>query len=335
MTETKAWRWRKAIQSAALEPSTKLVLYNLSLHMNQNGGNCFPSTRLQAKETGLSERAVCTHLERAEAAGFISKRAKGDGKNWKHHEYVPLIPATENISAATPTEGTETISAAKEADATEINSAAKPDGAETVSVRKCEATENNDSCYKPFQSKSPDNSLVNNTAGKSGKKKAEGRKTEPTYTPEFDAFWNAYPQTPNKRGFDRPKIFEAWNEQLGEGVTAAAIMTGLSAFSAEHADKQGNDRKFICSPVRFLTERRFEIEAPAEQDQTSTAPPAWSVAMKQADPETAASIRDALKTENYDRANEIGRAFLASKSDPHAAIATPQNYETRKVPAHA
>jgi DNA-binding transcriptional ArsR family regulator len=112
----KVLAWRKAIQASALPSTAKLVLLNLSIHMNDEGG-CFPSTARQAKDTGLSERAVCTHLERAEKAGYIDKRLRGySGKRWKKNEYKALIPeGTERCSVAqtdNQMQGTEPRSAA-------------------------------------------------------------------------------------------------------------------------------------------------------------------------------------------------------------------------------
>lgn len=113
-------RWRDVVASAAGPPSTtRLVLLTLSLHMNKGGGDAFPSTRLLAERTGLSERAVCTHLEHAEAGGWIVRERVGSGQAWKRMTYRPLIPkalnevqqlegeGTEGGSAPLPPEGTE------------------------------------------------------------------------------------------------------------------------------------------------------------------------------------------------------------------------------------
>jgi len=61
--------------------------------MKTDGSDCFPSTRLLAKETGLTERSVCTHIEKAVADGWLQKRQKGiSGQGWKRHEYIPTTP---------------------------------------------------------------------------------------------------------------------------------------------------------------------------------------------------------------------------------------------------
>lgn len=133
----KPYSWRHAILHADLQSTTKLVLLALSCHINDAGESCFPSTRRQAEETGLSERAVITHLKIAADAGWLKVAQHGfGGQKWRRHEYLPLIPdsieplnevrqlnekalndvqheGTEHDSAASP-KGTERRSAASE-----------------------------------------------------------------------------------------------------------------------------------------------------------------------------------------------------------------------------
>jgi hypothetical protein len=88
------FNWRKAtISKCGPKPTTRLLLLTLSVHMDGNGGSCFPSTRKLAEETGLSERTVCTHLEIAEKEGWIKKMKQGlTGRSWKRHSYQAAIP---------------------------------------------------------------------------------------------------------------------------------------------------------------------------------------------------------------------------------------------------
>lgn len=88
--------WRSAIASplGPSNPTTRHVLLTLSLHMNERGESCYPTTKQLAEETGLSERSVCTHLEQAEIDGWMRKRAVGlRGRQWKRHIYSPAIPS--------------------------------------------------------------------------------------------------------------------------------------------------------------------------------------------------------------------------------------------------
>lgn len=89
----KVWSWRQAVQKADIQSTTKLVLLNLSIYMNELGGSCFPSTATQAKDTGLSERSICSHLEKAVDAGFIEKKKHGfAGQKWARNEYYATYP---------------------------------------------------------------------------------------------------------------------------------------------------------------------------------------------------------------------------------------------------
>ena len=75
-------------------PTTRHVLLTMSLHMDANGGSCFPSTETIAKETGLSRRTVCSHIQKAVADGWITKGVRGMGvRGWWRHDYQATIPA--------------------------------------------------------------------------------------------------------------------------------------------------------------------------------------------------------------------------------------------------
>lgn len=61
--------------------------------MNEKGGSCYPTVDQQAKETGLTVRAICIHLQKACDAGFIRKKVHGmKGQKWRNHEYQMIFP---------------------------------------------------------------------------------------------------------------------------------------------------------------------------------------------------------------------------------------------------
>lgn len=102
----KVWSWRQAVQRSSLPSTTKLVLLNLSVYMNDAGDSCFPTVRQQALDTGLSERAVCDHLGRAVEAGFISKSVHGySGQRWARHEYAATFPKNCALGSEKGTDG--------------------------------------------------------------------------------------------------------------------------------------------------------------------------------------------------------------------------------------
>ena len=96
----KPWTWRHAIIKSSLPSTTRLVLLTLACHVNDAGEDAYPSTKTLAKETGLSERAVCTHLDLAEAQGWFVVRKHGyGGQKWKRHQYYPCIPEGFEVAA--------------------------------------------------------------------------------------------------------------------------------------------------------------------------------------------------------------------------------------------
>ncbi|AJW97428.1 hypothetical protein BM43_3040 [Burkholderia gladioli] len=89
----KPWTWRHAIINSTLPPTTRHVLLTLSCHVNDAGEPVYPSTLLLADETGLSERAVITHLRAAAKAGWLVTEKHGyGGQKWARNQYHPLIP---------------------------------------------------------------------------------------------------------------------------------------------------------------------------------------------------------------------------------------------------
>lgn len=90
---SRAWSWRHAIQKSSLQPTTKLILYNLSLYMNEQGGSCFPSVETQAEDTGLDPKTVQRHLKKARDAGWIRVEARHFPKHeWRKHTYFASWP---------------------------------------------------------------------------------------------------------------------------------------------------------------------------------------------------------------------------------------------------
>lgn len=95
MQELDLFRWREALTSrhGPASSTQRHVLLTLSLHMNRTGGSCFPSTKTLARETGLSERTVVTHLGEAAEAGWIGRSNHGiTGQGWRRYEYQAQVP---------------------------------------------------------------------------------------------------------------------------------------------------------------------------------------------------------------------------------------------------
>ncbi|RUW26938.1 helix-turn-helix domain-containing protein [Mesorhizobium sp. M4B.F.Ca.ET.013.02.1.1] len=91
--QSTSWSWRHAIITSGLEATTRHVLLTISCFMNDVGGGCYPTTKQLEQATGLSERSVCTHIAKAESAGWLTVTKHGlAGRKWKNHEYAARWP---------------------------------------------------------------------------------------------------------------------------------------------------------------------------------------------------------------------------------------------------
>lgn len=88
------WSWRRAVQKSGLKSTTKHVLLNLAVYMNDAGEGCYPSVREQADDASLSPKTVCEHIEFAVTAGFLEKAVVGySGQGWAKNGYKATVPA--------------------------------------------------------------------------------------------------------------------------------------------------------------------------------------------------------------------------------------------------
>ena len=86
------WRMHMAC-CQELKPTTKHVLHTIALHMSPSGQNCHPTIDQIMYESGLSNRAILTHINLAESAGWLRKKKHGyGGQKWANNEYEPTVP---------------------------------------------------------------------------------------------------------------------------------------------------------------------------------------------------------------------------------------------------
>ncbi|WP_175947643.1 helix-turn-helix domain-containing protein [Burkholderia pyrrocinia] len=96
MLKSYVWEWQfTRVSKEELEPTTRLVLFTISMHLNDKDGiPAFPSTKTIADRSGLSERAVCTHIEKAVEKGWLIRGTLGcTNRAWKRSKYTPSVPA--------------------------------------------------------------------------------------------------------------------------------------------------------------------------------------------------------------------------------------------------
>ena len=220
----KVWSWRNLIQKAEIPSTTKLVMFNLSCYMNDTGEGCYPSTKRQASDTGLSERAVCTHISKAKEYGLIEVVRHGfGGQKWSRNEYMAKYP-----------EGTELGSA--------------PYNEKALNLMQ-EGTEPDDiKALNDVQSNSPvELSSINTPPTPQGvsppKAKPESKKQKPkkpkviNYSESFEEFWRQYPST---RKGKKERAYEKWQEIINENrATEQEILNGTLRYAASDEVARG------------------------------------------------------------------------------------------------
>lgn len=140
-----------------LAATTKHILLTLSIHANDLGETSWPSVRTLERETGLSQRSICTHILLAAQKGWIKKGIKGfSDQGWKRHEYTFQWP-----------EGTEAGSARSEKVLNVI-----PKGAERHDIK----------VLNDVQSNSTTNSTTNSTILSDSVQTAIQTEPTPQYT---------------------------------------------------------------------------------------------------------------------------------------------------------
>lgn len=88
-------RFRWAVFNAELPGPRKLVLFALSMVMEEDGSRCHPSESYIADKTGLGERTVRRHIKAAVKEGWLlvkKTKLRNNKSGWINNVYVPLIP---------------------------------------------------------------------------------------------------------------------------------------------------------------------------------------------------------------------------------------------------
>jgi len=108
MRERPFFSWRQAILEAELEPNTKYLLLVLSTYMNDHGTGCYPTQKTLAQRSGLSERAIRTHLRKALEAGWITVKPLGlKGQKWRSNDYRIAFPKAKRAAPVAAPSGAE------------------------------------------------------------------------------------------------------------------------------------------------------------------------------------------------------------------------------------
>ncbi|MBY0408296.1 MAG: helix-turn-helix domain-containing protein [Rickettsiales bacterium] len=232
----KVWSWRQAILRASLESTTKLVLLVLSTYMNDHGEGCYPSTTQIAHDASLTERAVFTHLRKAEMAGFLVRdKRELSGRKWASNEYRAAYPGNDepysvenagvNLIHPTPS---------PELDSPHGSVRDEPDSVEgcTTFMRGMNDVHTN----------SPKNSPLNSSIELSPKQKK-------SYPPEFEQFWSAWPAA---RRCEKPNAFTAWRDACKK-IPSGVLMAALQRYVLTNEATDG----FAPYPAKWLKRGRW------------------------------------------------------------------------------
>lgn len=89
--------WKMAFMASELTPTTRLVLHTIGEHLDNNGRDARVSVGEIVRQSGLSRRAVLTHLRIAHDAGWLlidmDALHTGKGVGRKYDAEIPHIGA--------------------------------------------------------------------------------------------------------------------------------------------------------------------------------------------------------------------------------------------------
>lgn len=94
--------WRSAICDSDLPSTTRHVALTLSLWMNERGASAFPSVGKLATSSGLSERAVRSHLHALVDAGWLELVSRPRNGEHRGNEYAAATPAPRTTDRPAP-----------------------------------------------------------------------------------------------------------------------------------------------------------------------------------------------------------------------------------------
>ncbi len=200
----------------------KFVLVTLA-NVADKDGVCYPSQKWLADETGQGERSVRRHLDWLEKAGLISRATRRRDDGSKRSDIFYLNWADTEAKPGTGDEHPGDPHAAKMAGC-EGDQAAKLSGGHAAKMA----------------------GIYIDT--KQALHESKGN------TPEFEAWWSAYPRSPN---MSKATAFSAF--QKARRDTPLSMLTdGLAAYRVYLAAPENRDWLKPCHAATWLNQRRWE-----------------------------------------------------------------------------
>lgn len=220
------FEWRQAVTDSNLSPMARLVAFVLSMHMNADGGSCWPSTATVGREAGLSEPSARKHLARLVELGWLSRRDR-PGR-------------TSTFQASYPSHETPTVSQNPYCE----TPPPKQESYEVAPLQVDDATPTTSQNPTPTTSQNPRTSTNSSIEGVT--------KTPPF---EFEPFWLAYP-----RKVGKPLALKAWAKAICQ-TTPGVLLAGCESWAA-HWLEAGTEPQFIPHPSTWLNRHQFNDEPP-------------------------------------------------------------------------
>lgn len=221
-----------AISFEADNATEKSVLFVLANYADGDG-ICHPGQQNIAKQAACSERSVRRVLDGLEGRGVIRRevRRRKDGSRTSDIIVLHAFQQAANLSVSKP----DTVTGSDEANRPICQNLPDTVTGLTTFEPPVEPSDN------ILSGTGPDHGLA------SPKRKA--------YPDDFEAFWQAYPRTPN---MSKKEAFDAWRKlDQSDRLSCIASITGYVAFLKTKPDLE------TIHACRFIKYRRFEGFAPS------------------------------------------------------------------------
>src|SRR5690554_1424273 len=93
MQRVPVWTWRDAVRKASVPPLTKLVCWGIANYLSDVGEGCFPTIKMLMADTGLSNKSLTVHVQRAVEYGLLEvTRERGPDGRVRRTIYHPRFP---------------------------------------------------------------------------------------------------------------------------------------------------------------------------------------------------------------------------------------------------
>jgi len=238
---------------ADLPCTSKLLLIALADLANDEG-YCSPSVALLMKRTGLSERAVRSHLKALEEAGHITRQHHTGMVTW-YMVHPVASHATEHTTAPDAPQHDESPSTAQDAPQTDVHISTAQDAQLPcmTGTSPLHDAHSSPARHAPESHKYINTQLSNLTT--------LTLNSPPIVPPkgDFALFWAAYPKKVGKGAAEK-----AWQRAKGN----QHLQTILQALEQQKRSAQWrkDGGAYIPNPATWINQRRWEDELPTEDD---------------------------------------------------------------------